>query len=138
MKTVSIILVTLLCTIASVYGQVAVIVNKSITEESVDAGTLGKMYNFKEKKWNNGDKVVLFVLKENDAVRDKFYEFIGESHTQLRNTWMKVQLTGGGKAPEALKTEAEMLQKVSSTPGAIGFVSADKVDDSVKVIAKIE
>jgi len=50
---------------------------------------------------------------------------------------MRVQLSGNGKAPEALGSDDEVLEKVGATPGAIGFVSAGKVKGNVKVVVTI-
>lgn len=55
----------------------------------------------------------------------------------MKKLWMKQQLTGEGIAPEALGSEDEVLNKVASTPGAIGFIDAKKVNDKVKVLLTI-
>ena len=46
-------------------------------------------------------------------------------------------LLGEGDTPESLKSEEEMLTKVASTSGAIGFVSQSTVTEDVKVLAVI-
>jgi ABC-type phosphate transport system substrate-binding protein len=56
----------------------------------------------------------------------------------MKKLWMKVQLTGEGQPPTGVGSEDEVLSKVASTPGAIGFVSSDKVNGSVKVLLTIK
>ena len=55
----------------------------------------------------------------------------------MKSIWLKKMLSGEGDPPEALKSESEVLQKVSSTPGAIGFVSEANISDDVKVLTVI-
>ncbi len=47
-------------------------------------------------------------------------------------------LSGDGQAPDALGSEDEVVNKVASTPGAIGYVSADKAGDNVKILLVIK
>lgn len=47
-------------------------------------------------------------------------------------------LSGEGNPPEALESEDKMLEKVSTTPGSIGFISQTKTNNDVKVLAVIE
>jgi ABC-type phosphate transport system substrate-binding protein len=57
---------------------------------------------------------------------------------QIKKVWMKLQLTGEGQAPEGLGSDDEVVSKVASTPGAIGYVDAAKVNDNVKVLLEIK
>ena len=43
-------------------------------------------------------------------------------------------LAGEGDPPAALESEVSILQKIAKTPGAIGFVSKNIVNNSVKEI----
>ncbi|KAA3618465.1 MAG: hypothetical protein D8M58_13455 [Calditrichaeota bacterium] len=119
-------------------AQVSIIVNKSVSESSLDAGKLKSIYTLKTTKWADGSKIVVFNLKTKGESQNKFYGHIGSKANDLKKTWMKAQLTGEGKAPKSLGSEDEVVQKVASTPGAIGFVSTSKVSDDVKTIATIK
>ncbi len=61
-----------------------------------------------------------------------FYEELGRTPLEMRKLWMRVQLSGEGRAPVTLSSETEVAEKVASTPGAIGFVRADLVPINVK------
>jgi len=71
-------------------------------------------------------------------VKERFFKYIGHTATELQKTWMRHELTGEAKAPNACKTEAEIVKKVAETPNAIGYVSLNVVTEAVKIIAKIE
>jgi ABC-type phosphate transport system substrate-binding protein len=138
MRTALIFAALFLLSAIAVQAQIAVIVHKSVPDNSLDAGKLADVYSLKTQKWTDGARIVVFDLKTDDAVREKFYKFIEKNPADLRKTWMRLQLTGEGKAPDAFKSEDEILQQIASTSGAIGYVSAGKVTDAVKVIARIE
>ncbi|MCU7490019.1 MAG: hypothetical protein HF312_00015 [Ignavibacteria bacterium] len=130
--------VLFLCIKADMSAQVAVIVNKSVPVGSINKAKLLDIYSISEKKWDNGQKIVVFDLKTEDSAKEKFYRYIGKSNAELKKTWMRVQLTGAGSAPQALYSDDEIVSRVASTPGAIGFVELKNVNGSVRVVAKIE
>lgn len=126
----------LLITISS-YGQVAVIANKSVPENSISQSQLTDIYMLRSKTWSNGSAIVPLTIKTDNNTTNKFFAAVGKSSMEMKKEWMKIQLTGEGMAPEGLGSEAEMLTKVASTPGAIGFVDQSKVTGDVKVLLTI-
>jgi len=136
MKGVMLLMVLLVCAVGVMHAQVAVVVNKSVGVSSLSASELQDIYTLSTKDWKSGGKIVPFDIKV-DAVKDKFYGYLGKSSPDLKKIWMRVQLSGEGKAPEPLGSDDEVVERVASTPGAIGFVSADKVKGNVKVVATI-
>ena len=121
----------------SVFAQVAVIANKSVSDASLDSKKVEEIYSLKLKTWSDGKSITLFAYKSDNGTVEKFYSSMGKSSSDMKKLWMKLQLTGEGTAPEALGSEDEVLNKVASTPGAIGFVDASKVNGNVKVLLTI-
>lgn len=120
------------------YSQVVVIVNKSVPDNSLTANQLLDIYSLSKKKWSDGNNIVVFDLKSHEATAEKFYGFIGKSHSDIKKLWMKLQLTGEGSAPAALSSDDEVLSKVASTPGSIGFVGSSKTNNNVKELVTIK
>ena len=121
----------------SAYSQVAVIANKSVADASISSSKVESVYMLKDKTWSDGKGVILFTLKSDNGTVEKFFSSFGKSSSDMKKMWMKAQLTGEGMAPEALGSEDEVVNKVASTPGAIGFVDAKKVNGNVKVLLTI-
>ncbi len=119
-------------------AQVVVIANKSVPESVINKSKLEDIYKLSTNKWKNGDKIVVFDLKTEGKTRTAFYGFMGKSPDELKKTWMRLQLTGEGNAPKSLSSEYEIVDMVASTNGAIGYVSADKVNANVKVLLTIK
>jgi ABC-type phosphate transport system substrate-binding protein len=119
------------------YAQVAVIANKSVSDASISSSKVESVYMLKDKTWSDGKGVILFTLKSDNGTVEKFFSSFGKSSSDMKKLWMKAQLTGEGMAPEALGSEDEVVNKVASTPGAIGYVDANKVNGNVKVLLTI-
>lgn len=89
-------------------AQVAVIVNKSVGAASLTSAQCAAIYSLDNKTWPNGDKVVVFDSK-NSTTKNKFFTFIGKTDAELKKIWMRVQLSGGGKAPEGLASDEDIV-----------------------------
>ena len=117
-------------------AQVAIIANPSVKEYTIERPVVVKLYTLADVKWSDGSSVALFDLKPDHPVRAKMLEYIGKEPLELRRIWLKAVASGAAKAPEALNTEEEVVEKVAATPGAIGYVSAAKVGKGVKVLMR--
>ena len=135
MRLTFLVIVAFSLCLCSAQAQIAVIVNKSLNLSSLDKSTLTNIYQL-ETKSINGTKLVVFDLKDETQTKTKMYALIGQSPGLLRKEWLKAKLTGAGEPPTALMSEEDMIAKVASTPGAIGYVSLDKVNASVKVVLR--
>lgn len=121
----------------TLHAQVSVIVNKNVADDSIDKTKLGNIYSLVVSSWSDGTNIVVFD-NSSDDLRTKFYDFISKDQMALKKEWMKKQLTGQGKAPEKITSDNTMISKVSSTPGAIGFIKSSSVTDKVKVLIEIK
>ena len=138
MKKYFLILVTILLISSVSKAQVSVIVNKSVTETSISSSSLGNIYSLVETKWSNGSKVVVFDYSSDNNTKSSFYKYINKEALSLKKEWMRKQLTGEAKAPQLFSSDDEVLAKVASTPGAIGYVKSAVTNSSVKVVAEIK
>lgn len=127
-----------LASTGSLRSQIAVIVHKSVAIDSASAAQVADMYRLKTRKWQDGKRIVLYNLKAKNTTKEKFYKFIDENPLNLRKLWMRLQLTGEATPPHALETEEQVVKEVATTPGAIGYVRRQMVNDNVKIIAVIE
>ena len=136
MKRVTIVIGLTLALSAASLAQIAVIANPSVEEYTIDRALLVKIYTLSATKWTNDASIVAFDLKQDNPVRAKLLDYINKEPLELRRIWLKAVASGAAKAPEAVTTEEELSEKVASTPGAIGYVSASKVGKGVKVLMR--
>lgn len=118
-------------------GQVVVIAHKSVPIDTIKKSVLLDLYACDLKKWSDGQPVIVFDLKSQSDVKMAFYNYLGKSSSRMKSIWLKKMLSGEGEPPEAMNSEEELLAKVVSTAGAIGFISKNKMRDQVKVLLEI-
>jgi hypothetical protein len=129
------IIVGLVCVVLFVshsYSQVAVIANKNMSMQISSTQQVSDIYTL-DIKTAGSSKLVVFDVK-NEELKGKLLAAIGKTSADLKKIWMKAQLSGDGNAPEALSSEAEVVTKVASTTGGIGYVSSSNVTPDVKVL----
>lgn len=115
-------------------AQVAVIAHKSVPVDTIQRSNLLDIYTGDVQAWSNDEPVVVFDLKPRGEVKTAFYEYLRKKSSRMKSVWLKKKLSGEWDPPESLETENEVLEKVASTEGAIGFVSLSKVTGEVKVL----
>jgi ABC-type phosphate transport system substrate-binding protein len=118
-------------------AEVAVIANPSVPVNQVDKSTLFDVFSGDIKEWDNGEPIVLVDLKPKSDVKTAFYDFLGKSASRMKSIWMKNLLTGEGQPPESLDSQTEILEKVATTPGAIGYVDRNLVNEQVVTLKVI-
>lgn len=132
------IIVAALIAAAPAVAAETVIANKDVGTTELSAADLGGMVEGKKSNWAGGAKVVLVIQPDNPAHEEFLKSCSSKSPSQFAITWKKIVFTGKGSAPIACANDAEVIAKVASTPGAIGYVAdeaAAKANAGVVVIA---
>lgn len=102
---------------------------------NLSRSTLSAIFGMRLKKWKDGSPIKVFVLPNNHPLHIAFSKNILRVFPyQLRNAWDRLVFSGTGEEPIQVSTEQQMREKVSSTPGAIGYLSGSMIDETVKVI----
>ena len=124
----------LLALATAVSAAPAIIGNKNIAAEKLDAATVKAVFLGKKVSWNTGGRVVLAILKSG-PVADEFLQKAAEMNASaFSNHWRRLAMTGGGTAPKFFEKEEELRKFVAETPGAIGFVDSAAADTSVATL----
>lgn len=109
----------------------AMIGNKNVASEKLDAATVKAVFLGKKVAWDGAGRVTLAVLKAG-PVADAFLQGAVEMNASaFNNHWRRLAMTGGGTAPKSFEKDEDLRKFVSETPGAIGFVDEASVDASV-------
>ena len=82
-----------------------------------------------------GTKIRVFVLPDDAHLHQIFSkEKLNVFPYQLRATWDRLVFSGIGQAPIKVNSIEEMLNKVASTPGAIGYLWKANINENVNVL----
>jgi ABC-type phosphate transport system substrate-binding protein len=134
MKRLLIIIALLTVAALPTFGQVAVIVNKSVPDTMLTVSALGDIYQLNVKAWHDGTLINVYWLREARSEEEAFAALLGMKPLDFRKIWMRAQLSGDGKAPAISTSNEQMIRDVATHLGAIGFVDSAKVTSAVKVI----
>jgi ABC-type phosphate transport system substrate-binding protein len=136
MKTILLRLLTL-CALAaaavSAQAAPALIGNKNLASEKIDAATLKAVFLGKKVSWDGAGRVTLAVLK-GDLAEEFLKATVEMNASTFTNHWRRLSMTGGGTAPKFFEKADELRKFVAETPGAIGFIDPASVDGSVIAI----
>ena len=117
-------------------ADLAVIVGKSSSLDSVTAAELTKIFRAEKPKGSDGVKFVLSMREaaspERNSVLSQIYQMSEAEYTKF---FLQATFTGAVQsAPKQVTGAAAAKQFVSGTPGAICYVRGGEADDSVKVL----
>lgn len=116
---------------------VQVITSPDRGNPQLDRPALLAIFLMRVRQWPDGTPVRVFVMPSHSAIHDRFArEQLGTYPYVLSRTWDRIVFTGTGLAPEVVHSEAEMREKVATTPGAIGYrASAPESDAATTRVA---
>lgn len=113
-----------------------VIVNPGVAEGGLSRNAIRAIFGMRLRSWSDGSPIKVFVLTDEAPLHSLFSKKILNIFPhQLRRAWDRLVYSGTGQAPIELDSEQEMRVKVASTPGAIGYLLEDHIDDSVRVVS---
>ena len=114
---------------------VVVITNKDVSEKSLNLGALRSVFGMRLRSWMGGKPVRVFVFSDHHPLHIEFSKkILGVFPHQLRWSWDRLVFSGTGQAPVYVTSEAQMLELVSVTPGAIGYLTRGKANGQIKVL----
>ncbi|MBA3756456.1 MAG: hypothetical protein H0X02_09615 [Nitrosomonas sp.] len=119
-------------------GQYEIVTYPGVSEKVLSVNSLRSIFSMHLKTWSDGTKIRVFVLPDDDHLHQRVSkEKLNVFPYQLRSTWDRLVFSGTGQAPIKVNSNEEMLAKVASTPGAIGYLWKAYIKENVKVL-KIE
>lgn len=114
-------------------AEVVVIANKGVSQDSLTKDEIKNIFLGKMVKWPDNSSIH-FVTSKADVHGAFLKMYINRSTSQFRNYWRKMVFTGKGQKPKAFQSDEELIQYVSETQGAIGYVGKDAALKNVKTI----
>jgi ABC-type phosphate transport system substrate-binding protein len=107
----------------------AVVVNKDNKVQNLTSAHLGKILKGEVKKWPDGRNVVLVLHKSSAGEMTALQHLSKMSEAEVK------ALFASRKDPvQTVGSDAEVIDTVSSTPGAIGFVEEHSINDRIGVV----
>lgn len=118
-------------------ADIVVIANKNIPARELSKLQIKNIFLSKIKTVES-TRVRPVMLRKNDITDQFLKDAVGKSPSQFSNYYKKMIFTGRGKPPKKADSEEDMLLYVSSTSGAIGYISRENVTDDVQIVQVAE
>ena len=117
-------------------ADVVIVANKDVPVSELDRAAVKDIFLGRMATWKNGEKIVPAILKSESKVREAFLRtVVRKSPAQFLTYWRRAIFTGTGTPPRAFASEAELLEFIAGTGGAIGYIGSSPSHPGVKVIA---
>ncbi|RFC33444.1 MAG: PBP superfamily domain-containing protein [Candidatus Nitrotoga sp. SPKER] len=114
---------------------IVVIAFPSTSENTISRSSLRAIFGMRLNKWPADTPVKVFVMKDDTPEHGAFSKNILQVFPhQLRLAWDRQVFSGQGQYPEQVVSLQEMLSKIASTPGAIGYIKTSEVTNNVRTL----
>jgi ABC-type phosphate transport system substrate-binding protein len=117
-------------------GPLAFIVNKANPVDNLSFQDLRKLFLSERTRWPNGKSVTLVMQDEGQADREVLlHDLYHMTEVDYHRQVLQAEFTGSLQTdPKLLSTPQGVVKFVSFVPGAVGYVTAGEVSESVKVV----
>ena len=119
----------------SVHAEVLFIANKSVNEKNMSSREIKDIFLGKKKKWSDNTKIH-FVILDNEKLHNDFLKtYIKKTTKQYDAYWKNMLFTGKGSPPKEFETTRELIEYVTATEGAIGYIDSSSIAANVNTIS---
>lgn len=113
----------------------AVITHPGNANTTLPLSSVRAIFSMRLNTWPDGTQVTVFVLPDRHPAHARFSRTVLKMLPyRLRREWDRLVFSGTGIAPIEVKDEAEMLRRVGSTPGSIGYLDEGLVDETIRTL----
>lgn len=137
-KVIYILLLLLGFSFSSAAAQELIVIGNTIELSTVSEKSIQAVFKAKYQLWENGNSIKIALMKSTTEVGEQTAQTIyGLTGAGMQRYWLSLTFQGRADSPEFFKTEAELVEYVKNTPGAIGVVSSNTQVASEFIILKI-
>jgi len=108
---------------------IAVVTNRDNPVQNLSSAALAKILKGETKKWGNGMEVSLVLHKSSPDENRALERLIKMNEQQL-----KVFLQAHKDSIHLVESDAEVIEAVASSPGALGLVEAHSITERITVV----
>lgn len=114
-------------------ADVVLVVGKQSSINSLSRNEVENIFLGKITSLPNISKITPLDRGEN-SLRQQFYaSYTGKTLSQVKAYWARIIFTGRGYPPKTVGLD-ELKTALRNNPGAIGYMTADNVDDTLRII----
>ncbi len=111
------------CWSAANAQDVVLVINKNVQISQIREADLRSIFMGEQSRFADGSHAVPVTLKGGPVHEVFLNKHLGQSPDEFRAQWRKAVFTGHGAMLRTFDSESALIEYVSATPGAIGYVS---------------
>ena len=112
-----------------------VVVNKANPVTSLSVLELRRIFMKQTRMWPHAESMVPVDWDATSPYREAFSkQVLGRTVREMGDYWVQQGVTQGLTPPSTQRSTRAMLRFVASVPGAIGYVPAAELDDTVVAV----
>jgi ABC-type phosphate transport system substrate-binding protein len=116
-------------------ADVVAVVSAKSAVPALTSNQLADIFLGRVSRFPSGLLAVPIDLRDGSPERDRFYAKItGKTPAQVKAYWSKIIFTGRGQPPKAVASDLDVKKFVAANVGAIGYIDAALLDDSVRAL----
>ena len=117
-------------------AEVLIIVNPNLKVTQLDKKDVQDIFLGKKITWpDDKETEIKFVVISDADFHEEFVKsFTRKSAAQFKRYWNNMVFTGKGMSPKNFDSIDDLIQYISHTDGAIGYISPEKPLDGVDVL----
>jgi ABC-type phosphate transport system substrate-binding protein len=116
-------------------SDVLIICNRDVPDTTLTKDDIKNIFLGYKTEWSNKQKIICVTLEGSDVNETFMQEYVGKTSFQFIYFWRRQVFTGKGRPPQSFTTEESLVDFVSQTEGAVGYISAASIKDTVKIIS---
>lgn len=115
---------------------ILLVAHPDVNTRQLKRDTTRAIFAMRQRTWPDGQAVRVFVLDNHHPVHARFAkEQLAVYPHQLQLAWDRMVFSGTGQAPDRVRSQSEMRERIAATPGAMGYLEREYLDDRVQVIS---
>ena len=120
-------------------GEIGVVVNAAHPADQLSRREVVDLFMGRTQYFADGSLVLRLDQAPESPERAEFYRgLVNKSVAEVNAYWAKLLFTGRASPPQVVGNSRAVLAAVRDNKSAIGYVDSADVDDSVKVVARVD
>lgn len=140
MKTILILSILFLSMMPSLAasGEIVVVANKNNPLAALNKQQIIDIFMGRTKFYSSGDRIVLLDQEITSSARKSFYQnLVNKTLNEINSYRARLLFSGRFALPKEVSDD-EMIKRLEKDPNAIGYIDADKINDSLKVLGYVD
>ena len=119
-------------------AEIAVIVAPSVQLDRMDIEQIERLYLLRPNRYPNGVKLVAIDQKSGSDIRAAFLQkALWKTEVEVAEYWSRRMFSGKGRPPNQYEGDVAVIDQVIESPGTLGYIDSESVDERIKVLIRL-